>query len=275
MPQRTRLPAIAIALAALCLLSPAPDGAHAGVIVQSDMTQEHRAQPGERYRGTIVLRNPGDTTAEAKLYQTDYGFDAEGRNDYGPPGQLPRSNAGWISLTREVVTVPPKGTERIDYEVKVPSGDQLSGTYWSMLMVEPIPETSRESAADLPEGTTSVTQLLRFGIQLVTHIGSSGETALVFSNPQLVKENGKRLFAIDVENTGQRWLRPSLWLELYSQSGNPVGKFEGAATRLYPGTSARFRIDLGETPDGNYLGLVAADGTGDNLFGANVELEIK
>jgi hypothetical protein len=176
-----------------------------------------------------------------------------------------------------VVTVPPKGTEWIDYEVTVPAGqgNGLSGTYWSMIMVEPIAAGSRESAGAVPENAARVTQVLRYGIQVVTHIGKGGEPGLTFTNPRLLKAEGRQVFAIDVENTGHQLLRPTLSLELYGQAGKPVGKFQGEATRLYPGTSARFPIDLGDVPKGKYLGLVVADGTGDNLFGANVELEIE
>ena len=70
------------------------------------MTQERQAKPGETYRGTIVLRNTGAAPAEAKVYQTDYSFAADGSNLYGAPGRLPRSNANWISLSRELVTIP-------------------------------------------------------------------------------------------------------------------------------------------------------------------------
>ena len=116
---------------------------------------------------------------------------------------------------------------------------------------------------------------MRYAIQVISQIGKTGSVGLSFANAKLVKVEGKPIFAIDVENTGQRSLKSSLWLELYSQMGKPIGKFQGEARRLYPGTSARFQIDLGQTPDGKYLGMVAADGAGDNLFGANVELEIK
>jgi hypothetical protein len=249
----------------------------AGVRLTSDMTQEKLAQPGESYSGTLVLRNSDSAPVEVKVYHTDYSFASDGSNDYGEPGSLTRSNAKWISLSRELVTVPPNGTERVDYEVKVPAAEglNLAGTYWSMLMVEPISASSLESAADLPKGTAQINQIIRYGVQVVTHVGKAGKAELVFTNPQLIKDDGQRVFAIDVENTGQRWLNPGLLLELYSQSGTPVGKFQGPAKRLYPGTSARFQMGLGNIPNGKYLGLVVADGTGDNLFGANVELEIE
>jgi hypothetical protein len=249
----------------------------AGVTLESEMTFEKVAQVGETYQGTIVLRNTDAAPAEAKLYQTDYSFNADGSNQFGERGRSPRSNANWITLSRDLVTVGPNSVERVDFVVKVPAGksDGLAGTYWSMVMVEPLGVSSLEGAGALSDGTTQVSQILRYGVQIISHIGKTGETGLTFTNPHIVKDEERRFFAIDVENSGQRALRPSLSLELYSETGSPVGKFQGSAQRLYPGTSARFPIDLGDVPKGKYLGLVVADGTGDNLFGANVELEIE
>jgi hypothetical protein len=263
---------LVVLLLALCVTGTV----RAALLIQGDMTQEKRAKPGETYRGTIVLTNTDSVPGEAKVYQTDYSFSSDGTDTYGEPGRLPRSNAKWISLSREVVTVPAKGKERIDYEVTVPAGKGagLSGTYWSMIMVEPIAQGSRESGK-VPDGAARIVQVLRYGVQIITQFGKPGPAALTFEHPQLLNEGDKRLFAIDVANTGQQLLRPTLWIEIYSQAGKPIGKFHGEKTRLYPNTSARFKIDLGATPNGKYLGMVAADGTGDNLFGANVELELK
>lgn len=238
-------------------------------------TQVKVARAGERYQGNIRVHNNGSSPAEIKLYQTDYSFKADGSSDYGAPGSLPRSNAKWISLVRQDAMVPPNTTVRIDYEVRVPAGEALSGSYWSMIMVEPIAKDSAEAAEPLPERTTGIKVNTRYGIQIITEIGKTGEPGLAFSDPQLQTDGGKRVFSIAVENTGQRWLRPALSLELYSDSGNPVGKFQGERKRLFPGTAALFSIELGDVPKGKYLGLVVADGTGDNLFGANVELEIE
>ena len=247
----------------------------ASVSPVGELTHEKDVKPGERYRHEIVLRNTDSIPVEVKLYQTDYSFAADSGIHYDPPGKMPRSNAKWVALSRNTITVPPQATERVEYEVLVPGEKGLIGTYWSMIMVEPISKDSRESAEALPENTTTISQVLRYGIQVVTNIGKGGQVELTFANPRLIQEEGKRLFAIDVANTGQRSLRTALWLELYSDKGSPVGKFQGSAQRLYPGTSACYKIDLGKTPNGKYLGMVAADAKGDNLFGANVELEIK
>lgn len=247
----------------------------AAVILQGEMIAQKQAQPGESYRGTLVLNNPDPTPGEVKLYQNDYGFDAEGRTDFGEPGKASRSNANWITISREVVIVPPNSVVQVDYEVRVPDVKGLSGTYWSVIMVEPIVAASPEALGNDSEPTVQITQTLRYAFQVVAHIGKGGGASLAFSNPRVVVTDGNTRFTIDVENTGLNWLRPKLSLELYSQTGQPIGRFLGQASRLYPETSSRFEIALGDVPKGKYLGLVVADGTGDNLFGANVELDIE
>ena len=142
-------------------------------------------------------------------------------------------------------------------------------------MVEPIPKTSAEAGEPLPERTTRLSQVVRYGLQVVTEIGTSGSSELAFGNARLLERDGQRLFAVDAENTGQRWIRAQYWLELYTESGNPVGKFDGPKKRIFPGTSVVFETPLGDIPPGKYIALAVADGGGDDLYGANVELEIK
>lgn len=255
--------------------------AQAGVLVDGGMTQQKVVKPGERYRGTFVLRNTDAVPIEAKVFQTDYSFAADGSNTFGEPGGSPRSNAKWVQLSRELVTIPANGMEQIDYEVAVPAGQgsALTGTYWSMVMVEPIGQTSQEAATQPAlapgEERAQIGQMMRYALQVVTHIGKTGTAALNFTNPQLLARDGKQFFAIDVENTGERLLGPGLSLELYRETGQALGKFSAGGQRLYPGTAFRFQMDVSQVPKGKYLGLVVADGTGDNLFGANVELEIE
>jgi hypothetical protein len=254
---------------------------NAGILVDGGMTQQQVAQPGERYRGTFILRNTDAVSMEAKVFQTDYAFAADGSNTFGEPGRSARSNAPWVRLSRELVTIPANGTERIDYEVSVPAGQgaALTGTYWSLIMVEPIGQTSQEAVAppELAPGEerAQIGQMMRYALQVITHIGKTGTAGLNFTNPQLLQRDGKQFFAIDVENTGERLLGPNLTLELYRETGEALGKFSAGGQRLFPGTAFRFQMDLSQVPKGKYLGLVVADGTGDNLFGANVELEIE
>jgi len=253
-----------------------PAWAQAGLVIETGLTIEKTMNSGETYEGTIPIRNTGEAPLEVKVYQTDYAFFADGRNDYGTPGKLPRSNAKWLRLSQEQLIIPPKARVNVGYTLKVPHDPKLTGTYWSMVMVEPIAPGSRESTVKRPkESRMQLSQVTRYGIQIVTDIADSGTRELAFKNPAMQKKDGKRLFTVDLENTGERWLRPQLWLELYDRQGRPVGKFDGQKWRIYPGTSARTQIDLSKVAAGQYVALIAADSGGDDLFGTQIELTVR
>lgn len=252
-----------------------PYAAEAGVIVD-DLTYEGIANAGETYRGTIFIRNTGSEPVEAKAYQTDYLFFFDGRSIYGEPGKDPRSNADWITFSPKQLTVPPRGKSEINYTVRVPDDEALSGTYWSMFMVEGIAKDSPEAdTSKKDEISYGIRQVMRFGIQIVTHIGHTGVRNLRFLKTQLLKEEEGRILQVDLENIGERWLRPFLWVELYDEKGGNIGRFEGRKRRIYPGTSVRYRVDLSQAPEGKYKALVVADGGGDDVFGATYTLVVR
>lgn len=250
--------------------------AEAQVSVVGDLTHETEVKVGESYSGVIFIRNGGEEPEEVKVYQTDYLFFCDGRNTYGEPGETPRSNAEWIRFSPILLVIPPQTTSLVNYVVQVPNDETMVGTYWSMFMVEGTAEGSPE--AEKPEAgkvKLGIAQVFRYGIQIVTHIGDTGARELKFLNTKLLKEEGRRILQVDVENVGERWLRPILWAELYDRSGSYIGKFEAGKLRTYPTTSVRYRIDLSQVPEGEYQAMVVADCGGDDLFGATYKLELE
>ncbi len=245
------------------------------VFVIGGLTREATLQPGGRTEGRIILRNNSNEPQEVKVYQTDYLFWADGRNEYGEPGSTPRSNAPWIVHTPQQLTVPPKGTGSVDYALQVPAQEGLSGTSWSVLMVEPIAaETLEPPKAEEGKVTIGIRTVMRYAIQMVTHIGDTGARELKFADKQLIVEKEKRLLRLDLENTGERWLVPQVWAELYDEQGTSLGRFEGGRFRIYPGCSVRYQIDLSEVPPGKYRALIVADNGDEYVFGAQYDLEI-
>jgi hypothetical protein len=55
--------------------------ASAGINVVGDMTQEKNLKPGDTFEGSLSLNNSGTETEDVKVYQTDYLFFADGRNE--------------------------------------------------------------------------------------------------------------------------------------------------------------------------------------------------
>lgn len=256
-----------VTLAALCVLRAAQT--EAGVAPEGDTTHVKTVRVGDAYRGVIVVRNTGAKPVDVKLYQTDYAFTAAGQSHYSAPGKLPRSNAAWLRLSQEQTTVAAGQRGQFEYEVRVPDDAQLIGTYWSTLMIEPV------GGAEAPEhGTPMLRQVIRHAIQVITEIGETGRGELSFGNAKLFDEQGKRWFTVDMQNTGERWLRTNVWLELHDAQGRMAGRFSGRRLRTFPTTSVRNRIDLSNVAPGKYLALLVADAGRNDLFGTRIELDI-
>lgn len=247
----------------------------AGISVIGELSREATLQPGAKTEGLIILRNNAEQPQEVKVYQTDYLFWADGRNQYGEPGATPRSNARWIVHTPQQLTLPGQGSGSVSYTIQVPSQEELHGTYWSMLMVEPIPtETLKPPKSEKDKVTIGIQPVVRYGIQMVTHIGDTGTRNLKFVDKQLLVKAGKRTLHLDLENTGERWLRPLVWAELYDEQGISLGRFQAGRLRIYPGCSVQYCIDISDVPAGNYRALIVADDGDEYIFGAQYDLEL-
>jgi hypothetical protein len=250
--------------------------AEAGVVIVGSLTHEEEVASGESYQGVIFVRNPLEEPAEIKIYQTDYLFFSNGTSLYGQAGEVGRSNARWISFNPHRLIIPPREKSAVEYTVKVPQDETLAGTYWSMLMVEEIPGSSPEaSEPDKDEVELGIRQVMRYGIQMLTHIGDTGTRKIKFLDKKLISQEGKTILQMDIENVGERWLTPSVWVELHNQGGGEVVRLEGGKRRIYPSCSARYRIDLTDVPKGSYKALVVADNGDEYVFGAKYDLGIQ
>ncbi len=267
-------PLIIFSAVCLCLLLSCT--VEAGVSVKGKLTHIKDAKVAEPYTGVVTVINTSEEPAAVRVYQTDYLFFCDGRKLYGEPGEIPRSNVSWMTFSPKQFTVPPKGTSQVNYTISVPDNGTLVGTYWSMLMVEGISDDLSE-VADPEKGKVKlgIKAVMRYAVQIITNIGDTGTRKLKFLDTKVLREEGKRVLQLDVENIGERWLRPLLWTELYDEKGSYVGRFEDRRLRIYPGTSVRFAVDLSQVPEGKYKALVVADSIGEDLFGVTYALELK
>jgi hypothetical protein len=254
------------------LICPVLGRAQVGIV--NGLTQEKICKPGETFQSFITIRNYGLTAEDVRIYQTDYTFTSDGKSYYDAPGKGGRSNASWITPGHKQLSI--AGSSQVDlrYAAKVPDDPGLIGTYWSIIMVEAVPKTqaARPDAAN-KEPRLGVSQVMRYAVQIVTHIGDAGSRELKFLGSELLQEKGQKTFQVDVENTGERWLRPFSRLELYNQKGELVGKIEGEHLRTYPGTSVRFKFDVSHIAEGRYKALVVLDNKDSSVFGAQYTLD--
>lgn len=271
----TALGLLAVALFAASTLPQA----QAQISVRSALSDDREVAPGATYEGTIVVENETAEPQQAKIYQTDYLFHHNGTNEYAAPGSMPRSNAAWVQFSPAVLTLPPGESLPVQYVVTVPEtlGDEVpEGSFWSLMMVESIPATSPGSTLpDTGEPHHGVWQVMRYGVQLATHVRDTGTPEITFDGTELQRRaDGEAVLRLNLVNTGSRMARPDVWVELFDPSGLPKGRLEGTKNRIYPGTSVQQRIDLGSLPAGSYKALVVVDAGGDDLYGAEYVLEL-
>ncbi len=263
----------------LFLLSCFVTSAQAQVSVLGSLAKDHDAKSGDVYSGQIIVRNDTDDDVQARIYQTDYMFFHDGTNYFEEPGTAPRSNATWVQFSPSRLTLPAHETGTVNYVVSVPEsndGSSLSGSYWSMLMVEGIPKDAPESTIAPDENRTfGIRQVTRYGVQIATHIRQTETVSIDIERVEIKKgTDGRPILHLNFENDGNVLLVPETWIELYEGNGAFAGRIPGSQSRIYPGTSVAHRFDLSETPAGSYDALIVVDGGNDNIFGAQYKVNL-
>ena len=272
------LPLGHVLAAGLAISLTAAPRARAQVSVEGSTVRERIAQPGERYTGSFVVVNSSAEPQEARLYQTDYSTSADGTNSYGAPGSSPRSNATWISVSPLRLVVPPHASREVSFTVTVPADTSLIGSYWSMLMVEGVPHSSRESTLSSDAShqvQAAVVTRIRYAVQMVTHVGATPRPVAKFVAPAVhATRDGTKELQVDIVNDGIRSFAPSFTLEVYGEDGTRVTSAALTREILYPGTSLRQHFRLGALPAGSYRALVTLDAGENAVFGAQYSLKL-
>lgn len=262
----------------LALLLLGPLVAAAQITVRGQLAHDMETAPGALLTGSVTIDNETNELQEARIYQRDYLFFADGTNAYDDPGTTARSNAPWISFSPEQATLPPNGSVTVSFQINVPDSVD-PGSWWSMLMVEAIDRESAEStlgddAADDRE--VGFRQVTRYGVQLATHVNAAAaEPGIELENVRLqALGDGRTIFQIDVLNVGQVMMRPDVYMRLFDAEGKEYGPFPGVQYRLYPNTSIRQRIELEGVPAGTYQAVFVVDAGSDAVFGGQFELTL-
>lgn len=248
----------------------------AEVTVIGELTHERTLKPGDAFEGVIHLKNNGAKSEQVKIFQTDYSFTADGQTLYGEPGSVERSNASWLQVSPSRVTIPPQEVVSVYFSGEAPNVEDLRGTYWSVIMVEPVPESKpimpKEEAGKIKLGVGTI---VRYAIQIVTNIRDTGESNIEIIGEKILNVEGITCLQTDIENSGERWLRPSVWVEIYNQEGLFVGRFESRRMRIYPSCSVRHLFNVTDVPDGSYKALLIIDNADEYVFGIDYELHLE
>lgn len=257
--------------------------AQAAVMLSGGLSHEYTVSPGGQATGVLELRNTSNESAEIKIYQEDVKINNDGSTRYQQTTRSnthSRSNAGWVNLGVDRITLAPKEKRTITYSLQIPNKSELNGSYWSTLMLEPVSKNSNESqlaAAPKDQPSLTIKQKMRYAVQVLTHIsGNTGKAELAFMPPKIEKLAKGRILNVDIKNSGNRYSRPNVWLDVFNESGKKLKRLQADNHGLYAGEKEGFKIELAALQPGQYKALLAAeDNNTGQIFGSDINLTIK
>ncbi|WP_394674110.1 hypothetical protein [uncultured Chryseobacterium sp.] len=245
----------------------------ANIVILNGLTHHYTVEKGQVYKGKIAVENTSAKSQHIKLFLQDFTYSVDGTTSYTAPNSSQRTNASWIQLNTNYVTLKGKEKAEVYYEITVPASAGGDGSYWSVIMVEPVEDP-------LPgQNTTgiSISSVVRYAIQIITDYRTeNAKPELRFEGVKIEKKNGNSIIMVAIANNGNLYCKPIVSIEMYhKKNGERAGQFSTLPMGLLPQTSKLFYIDAGKVPPDRYSAVLLATDENDNAFALNVELDIK
>lgn len=225
------------------------------IAILNNQVHEQEASPGEVYHGTIYLENTGARPAHVKLKKTDALFSPGSSGHHEQAGTASRSNAAWIELSRDELVILPRHVEDVNYAVRVPSMLLLSGSFWSNIHVEPVASTE----IDGDDGRA-------IDILVVTNAGDAGLSRIELVESYPVTTGKNAVIEVILRNSGQRLIKPSLWVDLYTTENEFMTRFHADPMSIFPGSTVTSKIVLSGLKLGRYKGIVVGKYSGQRIM---------
>lgn len=244
----------------------------ASIVVLNGLTHNYKVENGQIYKGKIAIQNTGSNPQNVKIFLQDFTYQSNGSMYYTTPHTNEKTNADWIKLNTTFLTLKSKEKTEVYYEITIPNSLNTPGSYWSVIIVEPVDDVK---PSDSKQGI-NITSIVRYAIQIITDYDSEKiKPDLKFESIKIDKEEGKQILKIAIANQGLIYCKPSASVEIYNKSGQKVGTFSTQAMGLLPQTSKSFPIDISKIPPDKYNAVIIATDEDENAFALNVELEVK
>lgn len=246
---------------------------HAGIVVLNGLTHSYKVENGQVYKGKIEIENTGSKPQNVKLFLQDFTYQADGSIHYTTLRTNKRTNGDWIKLNTNLVLLKGKEKTEVFYEITVPDQQVNPGSYWSVIIVEPVDDIKPSD----DKAGVNITSIVRYAIQIITDYETEkAKPDLKFESVKVEKEDGKQTVKIAIANNGNLYCKPTASIEIYNRkTGERIGSYSSITMGLLPQTSKSFHIDISKVPADQYKAVVIATDEEDNAFALNVELEVK
>jgi uncharacterized protein (DUF2147 family) len=246
---------------------------HAGIVILNGLTHSYKIENGKVYKGKVAIENTSNNPQSVKLFLQDFAYHSDGTINYSALRTNKRTNGEWIKLNTNLVTLKGKEKTEVFYEITVPNETRDPGSYWSVIIVEPVEDIK---PSDNKPGV-NITSVIRYAIQVITDFETEkAKPDLKFESVKVEKQEGKQTVKIAVANNGNLYCKPTAAIEIYNRkTGEKIGTYSSLTMGLLPDTSKTFYIDISKIPPDKYKAAIIATDEEENAFALNVELEVK
>jgi hypothetical protein len=251
------------------------------IMVMGDLVREKEVSIGTSFEDKVVLKNISDSLYYSiRVYQTDYRSLCNDSYEYPDISlrKVPRSNSSWVSYSPSYLTIAPQSYATVNYMVTIPNDTNLTGSYWSMIMLEI--EGSMDSPGKAGRNLM-MNSKFRYAITAVVHISNTGIRKLNVKNISLIK-NEKNISCLnfEVENIGERAMMPDVLVNLFNNTtGSKVvienkDVFKGRKTLICPENCAFQNIPIGILPVGMYQANIVFEASYDEVFSFQFNIKV-
>ncbi len=241
---------------------------------------EYFVSGGTSFSGSIGVLNISDEPMDLRVYIGDWVRVPDKSDGYTfetEPGLEPRSFIEWMTFTPEVMTINPDEKRDVRYQVNIPPDESFNGSYWGVIYIENVaPELPEQDESDDTVMRVGITTVFRYAIQIYATIEGTEIRDVMFTEISMEQVEGGFDVITLVENLGNIYLKPRVWLELINPQGETVYEFEHPQFTLLPESTRNYIFQLRDLPvePGPYLVRVLADYGVPTLIACQGRIEI-
>lgn len=280
-----RLTFLAIQLAAVTtaflLLGASAARAQATGFTADIRSQDFDVSPGETVTGSFSVTSHHDTPITVRVYAADRVRLQEPVRDYPidiEPGKEPRSLLPWFQFSPDIMDLQPGESRPVQFTISMPADNELSGSYWAVLLLENAAEP--ESVMTPVEGSdtlVAVQMVFRYGMSITTTVRNTEQVSGTFSAATTEAHQHGLIMRPVFHNKGNTIIRPRVWLDLRDSAGQSVARTEPTPTGILPDSRRELQLEINNAtiPPGEYILMCIADYGGPNLVAAQARLTVQ
>ncbi len=234
-----------------------------------------RIEPGGTESRTVTVKNHGNRKESITLTKRDFLVHRNGNREVLPAGSIENSISDWATVNPSFLELQPNEEKEIQVTFQAPVDDDHPAKWGILSFASAVERTAYTADKDVESG---IFLSGRIDIFLTYNPPTDQDPNVVISNLREIspKEDGRRVFAVDIDNIGSTLARSEIFLIASSLETDVEKKFETQRITAYPRSSRKVELILPDVLEkGKYsLAAILDYGSRTELKGTQITIEV-